>query len=372
MGTKKETLNYKQHSEPSDASTPPPYSKKIKVKDIEHDVEYTRSHMDDVIDELAERLHPRQLVHDFVDIITGAPHTPEARKVSHTTRDTLSGIGERIRHDPLPFAVIGAGLAWLAFGSRHDGKAQSSDQKEYETQPPLTHAAEAPELRETSPELQNLDRQGEGVKRKADDVGEKTRDAIGEKTRMAQDYAGSKASEAGEFVGEQTKHGREQMSHVGSQARREASSAAHAASRRVSRGGHALKDTVEHNPLAAGAVALGAGALIGLLLPHTQTEDQYLHDASQKTRENLAHRAEQATEAGKRIAAAAAASANREAHKEGVAPEQLAEQARKRSEGEPASPTQDTPVEKTERILRSGAEAAEQKTREEQHKPAGE
>lgn len=130
--------------------------------------------------------------------------------------------------------------------------------------------------------------------------------------------------------------------------------------------------SVESNPLAAGAVALGAGALIGMLLPHTHTEDRYLHNASERTRENLAHKAGQATEAGKRIAAAAAASANQEAHKQGIAPEQVAEQASRRSEEQPTSPTADNPVQKARRAMESGAEAAKDQSREEKQKYTGE
>lgn len=352
MGTKKEALNYRQHSEPSDASTPPPYSKKIKVKDIERDVEYTRSHMDDVIDELGERLHPRQLVHDFVDIITGVPHTPEARQVSHTTRDTVVAIGERIRHDPLPFAVIGAGLAWLAFGGRQrEHSTSSSPSREFEAEPPLAHAAE-------TSQVQSQTQQAEGAGEKAYHMGEKAKEVVSEKAQQTQDYVKSKTSQTGEALSRQAQQGRHEASHIGTRARQEASSAAHATSRGLSRSNRALKDTIEQYPLAAGAIALGAGALAGLLLPHSTPEDRYLHKAAGKSRDTIAQKARQAADTGTRMAAAGAAAVNQEVHGEGLAPEQLAEQARLRAEGKKASPQMDTPVEKAEHIIRSGVEAA--------------
>ena len=58
---------------------------------------------------------------------------------------------------------------------------------------------------------------------------------------------------------------------------------------RVHRTGDSAKQLLEENPMAAGAIAIAAGALLGALLPPTQKEDQLLGE----TRDRLAERAKQ-------------------------------------------------------------------------------
>lgn len=315
MGTKKETLNYKNQSAPADQSTAPPYPKKIPVKDIEKDVDYTRSHMDQVIDELADRLNPRQLVNEVLDIITGTPHSPEAQRATGATRDAAASIGDRIRHDPLPFAMIGAGLAWLAAGSR-------------------SHRESRPYVHERGAISDSLEQDSDYRRLKGQLQQEQRGELTPQEVRMQQE---EKATEK-----------------VGAAA----SSAAQSARQGYNRSSDSIVRAVKDNPLAASAVALGAGALMGFLMPHTRTEDQYLHGPAQKSREAAADKAAETAESARRTVQKGVAAAGEQAREQGVAPEQLAEQARRRSEGQPASPQGDSPVEKAERIVKSGTDAA--------------
>ncbi|MFP4418240.1 MAG: DUF3618 domain-containing protein [Chitinivibrionales bacterium] len=313
MGTKKETLNYKKQTAPGDQSTAPPYPKKIPVTDIEKDVDYTRSHMDRVIDELADRLNPRQFVTEVLDIITGTPQSPEARRATGATRDAAAAIGERIRHDPLPFALIGAGLAWLAVSS---GPNKHTDR-------PYVH-----------------ERGG------IDESLEHDSDYLSLREQLEQQQRGE--LNADEFA---EKKAAEKSTHA-------ASSAKDAVRNQQSRSRESIAGAVRDNPLAASAVALGAGALMGFLMPHSSTEDRYLHGPARKSREATVDRAHEMAESVRRTAQAGGAAAGEEARRQGVAPEQLAEQARTRSEGRQASAEGDSAVEKAERIVKSGTRAA--------------
>ena len=54
------------------------------------------------------------------------------------------------------------------------------------------------------------------------------------------------------------------------------------AGRQVVRAEHTVESTLRANPLALGAVAVAIGAAIGLSLPHTQTEDQWMGAAKDR------------------------------------------------------------------------------------------
>ena len=60
------------------------------------------------------------------------------------------------------------------------------------------------------------------------------------------------------------------------------------AGRGVRRAEQTVESTMRENPLALGAVAIAIGAAIGLALPHTETEDEWMGE----TKERLIHRAE--------------------------------------------------------------------------------
>ena len=71
--------------------------------EIEHDIRNIRSRMDTVLDEIEFRLSPGQLSGGMIEVV----------------RDVMQGnptrIARAIRSNPLPLALIGAGVLWLAW-----------------------------------------------------------------------------------------------------------------------------------------------------------------------------------------------------------------------------------------------------------------
>ena len=95
--------------------------------ELRGDIDSTRHRMDDTLDELGDRLHPRRLLDDVMDFFGSSSGRSQA---SHA-RDGLADFGENlsrtVRDNPMPTLLVGAGLAWMALGSRSNDS--QSDQR---------------------------------------------------------------------------------------------------------------------------------------------------------------------------------------------------------------------------------------------------
>ena len=118
MGTSQSSMNPTRR-------TPPPSDTQLENESssqISHAIEDTRSRMDETLDELGERLSPRRIIDDVVDYFTGpSSHTgvsagTTANRLSDSAGELGRNLSRTVRDNPVPTALIGAGLAWLAFG----------------------------------------------------------------------------------------------------------------------------------------------------------------------------------------------------------------------------------------------------------------
>lgn len=96
-----------------------------------------------------------------------------------------------------------------------------------------------------------------------------------------------KASDTVSNLKEQAGDLADQAGHLAGQAQHQAASLGRQVRYRARRAENDLEDFLYENPLAAGAVAIGVGALIGGLLPSTRREDELMGDA----RDEVVHRA---------------------------------------------------------------------------------
>lgn len=85
---------------------------------ILRDIERTRGAMDETLEELGDRLHPRQLLDDAIDLFRS--DSVAGKSFRRNTRRWGRRAMDEVRDNPMPALLIGAGLAWMAFGSRHD------------------------------------------------------------------------------------------------------------------------------------------------------------------------------------------------------------------------------------------------------------
>ena len=109
---------------------PATYPESVESDDIRRDIDRTRSEMDRTIDELGERLRPRNLFDELVASVRGSLFASSgpacstasgvsSRQMSEQVSDVTSKMGrsliEAVRENPVPAALMGAGLAWLLF-----------------------------------------------------------------------------------------------------------------------------------------------------------------------------------------------------------------------------------------------------------------
>ena len=74
----------------------------LSSEQLEREAERARAKVADTLDELRSRISPGQVVDEFVDYARDGGIGDFARN-----------LGNEVRANPLPVALIGAGLAWL-------------------------------------------------------------------------------------------------------------------------------------------------------------------------------------------------------------------------------------------------------------------
>jgi ElaB/YqjD/DUF883 family membrane-anchored ribosome-binding protein len=207
----------------------------------------TRAEMAETIDAIEEKLSPQRIV----DEAKQAVHDATVGKVTtmmNTVTDKAADVGEQVqeqaqqavsyvRDNPVPALLIGAGVAWLLMRSR-GGRPAYGGRSAYEGYS-----------------------RGSGYR-------------VREDTRAASATGTAWAETASDTAGR--------------------------VQQRVAEYGRSAETTLERwlreNPLTVGTVALAAGAVVGLGLPRTRTEDAWMGEARDTLVERAQETAQQAVE----------------------------------------------------------------------------
>jgi Protein of unknown function (DUF3618) len=243
---------------------------------IERDLAETRVRLSTHLDELIRRMSPGQLVDEGLGYLRNGQGAEFVRK-----------LGADLRDNPLPVALTGLGVAWLA--------VVSSIRREHRTRA-LVPYEQARGWREVGDDIaERARRAGDAVSRGAAESDEAFRARVADararvlgmqrdvaeaasayidRVQTALDAAQTRASETLERVGET---GRQATEAVGDALRRSRDY--------VSTAGNGVAETVGNNPLLLAAFGVAAGALIGMMLPRTSQEDEWLGNAAGTLRE---------------------------------------------------------------------------------------
>ncbi len=253
-------------------------------KAIRSNIADTRADMDRTLDELGERLDPRNLLDDLLDLFRS--DSSSGKDTRRVLGSAGRGLATTVRNHPVPSLLVGAGLCWLLVEEKASREGDGS-----------------------SP----LDDGGQGV-------GEKLSDAaatIGEKTSATM----NKAKDAAHDV---TDKARRTGKRVASAARRGAAGAGeslrHARQRSI--------EVLEDYPLGAAAGALAFGILAGLLLPPTRTEDRLLGEAADTAKRRMREGGERVLEKGADAVTAAMDAASEEVERQDLAAGDVAQKAK--------------------------------------------
>ncbi|MCA1791417.1 MAG: DUF3618 domain-containing protein [Thioalkalivibrio sp.] len=218
-------------------------------QEIEQDLKETRREMHDAVDALEDKLTIGQLLEKAWAKISG----------DRSVRTVGANAGAVARDHPIPLALMGLGVAWLAIEKATSSNSDHDD----------NHADGPSKL-------------------------DKAKDKLSGAAEVAKDWTGD-VGDTGHHLVDRAKDGVHQ---VGEQARRRGS--------QVKNG---FWSAMEEQPLVLGAVALGLGLASGLAVPATSWEDKTMGRAADSlkkdVKETVADAAEVATEvAGDTVVAA--------------------------------------------------------------------
>lgn len=312
--------------------------------EIEREVREERAHVEQTLDAIQDRLSPGQLVDQAVTYIRTSGGS-----------DFVRNLGDSVRQNPIPIALIGVGLAWMMFASsRGEGYRSSTywgddDLDEYEDEYEADYYArtgyetgtEYPDggeastatsgLHEAASEGEHGPSWGErakataaGARERADELRRRAREtAAGAKSSVGGigSRARRAASEAGARVGGMGARARERMAHAGHDLSERAGQTGAYARQYGDRARQGFLYTLNEQPLVLGAIGLAVGAALGSILPRSEREDRLMGGASDRLKEQAEELSREEIAKAKAAARSAYDAAIDEADKQGLTPE---------------------------------------------------
>jgi len=278
--------NTTETSDGGDASLDPDQEEQQLRASIEH----TRADMSETIDELQERLNPanvKEMVKErLVEKVQIAKETimdatlgkveDMAERMSDTVYETRRGIVEVVKANPIPSAMVGVGLAWL-WMNRRDAGSNGDTWSRRQRGSRTNYSMSGGQGRWSS------SRSGSGFDDERDDFYTPSSEgyaggddgAIAGATGQARQAASKIASKARETVDDVTDKAQQTAGYVAERAQNVARGAQNQARRVEQTFVRKLNDA----PLAVGAAALALGTAVGLAVPRTRVEDEWMGDA---------------------------------------------------------------------------------------------
>jgi ElaB/YqjD/DUF883 family membrane-anchored ribosome-binding protein len=230
------------------------------------DIEDTRAEMSQTLNEIQERLSPEHLMGQVKETVreatvgkvervmqrageTIADVTEPAReamgRAGSVLAETGKSVGNSMWRNPIPVALIGLGLGMLAMRSYRGGS-------DYGT-------------RYTTPRRRQYFRGDEMP------YGEGMGTSTGTRTNTGTNTGASTFNQMKETASDLADRSTTALSNLGTRAKDSASTA-----------GRRFGELLRENPLAVGAVAVAAGTAVGLALPSTRFENEYVGEASER------------------------------------------------------------------------------------------
>lgn len=207
--------------------------------EIEREVEDTRGRIDRTVEALKDKMQPRELFDEATRMMGG------------TSNKVLTTAVDQLRENPIPIALIGLGVAWLALGQSRRSATSGYAQGVY-------------------PTYEGYD-EDEGVRAKVRAKAEAAKARLSETADKAKSKLADVQAQAGDGLA--TARGR--VSTYAHQAQEKAGEYTRVARAR-------FDETLEQEPLVIGAIGLAVGAAIGAALPASPVERRYFGPARGK------------------------------------------------------------------------------------------
>ena len=208
--------------------------------ELEREVEDARGRIDRTVEALRDKMQPKELFDEAT------------KMMGQTSNKVLTTAVEQLRENPIPIALIGLGVAWLAISQTRRASAGSGYPEGY------------------YPTYEGYD-EDEGLRAKVKAKAEAAKAKLAETAEQAKQRLTSAQAQAGDGL---------------ATARGKASEYAHAAQEKAGEYGRYAKQrfdqTLDQEPLVIGAIGLAVGAAIGAALPASPVERRYFGPARSK------------------------------------------------------------------------------------------
>ncbi|MHB9360835.1 MULTISPECIES: DUF3618 domain-containing protein [unclassified Mesorhizobium] len=245
--------------------------------ELEREAEAARARVMETAESIRGKMTPGQLLDEFTGLFSGGESAA-----------MLSNLRTQVRDNPLPVTMVGAGLAWLMFGSGTSNTAHRSAGY------PLPSAPG-----------------------RHDVAGE--RGGLGGTLSDAAELVSSSAASVGDTISSTARAAAAGLTGSAANASSTTGDMAAKASR-------SAQDLLEDQPLAVAAVGLAIGAAIGAMLPHTATEDEQLGAYGDKLRDSAETLLDRGLDEAKQVAADAYETIKQEAGRQDMEADTIADQ----------------------------------------------
>jgi hypothetical protein len=305
---------------------------------IRRQIDYTRAQLSDTINAIGERLSPENLIEQAKSSAKEATvgRIRDMRYEANRRMEGMSsGLGQTVRENPLPVAVIGLGLGWLwlagrnrqddyradyrSSGYRYYEGAEGQFGREYGRSYGHMEGGRIDQARDRMGEMaynvaHEVDERAGEVKQRVGsavnevgetvgDVAHRAGDALGDAAdRVTQSISGAaeRVGDVGQTVSERAGMAQERLSEAAMNTRNEAERLRREAQWRsqvaMERTKQSFWNSMETSPLAVGAVLALAGAAIGASIPATEAENRLLGETRDRLVEEARTRAHDAVE----------------------------------------------------------------------------
>jgi ElaB/YqjD/DUF883 family membrane-anchored ribosome-binding protein len=231
---------------------------------IEADLQQSRHRLNDTLEALGQRLSPGQMVDEVMGLAQGQ------------AGDFAKKLGNQVKENPLPTLLIAAGVGMLLLNRNQSSGGHSIDADDWHHERRYRSLEEArwSTPRNTGESDSDYEDRVHQVYAKTLDLKQKAGEAVHEfKARVSKTVEGVKANAEG---------ARERMAHALSDAKHSVQDQARKLGQTAVNARHSAENMYEETPLAAGAIALAVGALIGASAPLSRPEREALSGVADK------------------------------------------------------------------------------------------
>jgi ElaB/YqjD/DUF883 family membrane-anchored ribosome-binding protein len=297
-------------------------------RQIQADIDRTRSNMDRTFDAIESKLTPGQLLQEAWGIFKGGSGAGASKAM------------QIAKQHPLPAAVIGLGVGWLLLdssrstrGERDDrgsggdyGRSRGYRDDRYDRLDRYGRSRQSyagtPDYPGTRDAWQE---EGESKLGTATDAVKSAAGSAADLASNAKEKVSDFASQAGDKLGDLTDRVKEQASGLTDKVKVQASELGDRVQEGTRKARLGFWQLLEERPLVVGAATLAVGLLAGLSIPSTDVEDEFMGETRDQLLDTAKETGREVMEKGKTVAGAAVDAVKHAAEEQNLTVDSLTE-----------------------------------------------